>query len=67
VPVVLNVQFGRFRGVVGCVVRVPLCRVRVVRGLFVVALFVMACGFAMMVRRQLMMFRCLVMMLRCLF
>jgi hypothetical protein len=67
VPVVLNVQFCRFLGVMSCMVCVSLCRVRVVSGRFVVAGFVMAGGFPMMYRRVVAVFRRLAMMLRCLF
>lgn len=67
VPVVLNVQFCRFGGVMGCVMRVSLRRVGVMSGYFVVAFLVMTGGFAMVICRVLMVFRCLVMMLRCLF
>jgi hypothetical protein len=43
--------------------QVALRGVRVVRGGFVVALFVVCCLFAMMARRVFVMFRCLMMML----
>jgi hypothetical protein len=62
-----NVQFGCFGGVMGCVMRVPLRRVRVMRGYRVVAFLVMLGGFAMVNRRVLVVLRCLVMMHCCLF
>jgi len=67
VPVVFNVQLGRFFGVMRRVVSVPLRRVRVMSGHRVVAFFVMLGGFAMVKRRVLVVLRCLVMMYCCLF
>ncbi len=64
---VLNVQFGRFGGVMGGVVGVPLRRVRVVSGCLVVTSLMMPGGFAMVLRRLLMVFRCFDMVLCCLF
>ena len=66
VPVVLDVGFSRFCGVVGGVVRVAIRRVRVVSGRLVVACFMMLCRFAMVVCRMLVMLRGLHMMLSCL-
>jgi hypothetical protein len=67
VSVVLGVQFGRFGGVMGCVVRVAMGRVRVVSGSLVVARLMVPGGFAMMLGRSLVVFRCLAMMRGCLF
>jgi hypothetical protein len=67
VPVVLDMQFGRFGGVMGGMMRVPLRRVCMMCGYCVVAFFVMLGGFAMVNRRVLMVLRCLVMMRCCLF
>jgi hypothetical protein len=66
-PVMFNVQLGRFFGVMRCVVRVPLRRVRVMSRYLVVAFLVMLGGFAMVNRRVLEVLRCLVMMHCCLF
>jgi hypothetical protein len=62
-----NVQFGCFGGVMGCVMRVPLRRVRVMRGYRVVAFLVVLGGFAMVNCRVLVVRCCLVMMCCCLF
>jgi hypothetical protein len=67
VPVVFNVQLGRFFGVMRRVVCVSLCRVRVMSGYRVVAFFVMLGGFAMVNRRVIVVLRCLMMMRCCLF
>ena len=67
VPVIFNVQLGRFFGMMRCVMRVSLCRVRVMSSYRVVAFFVMLGGFAMVNRRVLVVLRCLVMMRCCLF
>ena len=67
VPVIFNVQLCRFSGMMRCVMRVPLRRVRMMSGYRVVAFFVMLGGFAMVNRRVLVVLRCLVMMLCCLF
>jgi hypothetical protein len=67
VSVVLNVEFGRFGGVMGCVVGVPLRRVGVVGGCLVVTRLMMPGGFQMVLRRVLVVFRCLNMVLCCLF
>jgi hypothetical protein len=67
VTVVFNMQLGRFGGVMGCVMRVPLRRMRVMSGYCVVAFFVMLGGFAMVNCRVLVVLRCLVMMRCCLF
>ena len=64
--VVLDVQFGGFGGVVGCVVRVSLRGVGVVSGCLVITSLVMPGGFAMVHRRVLVVFRCFVMVLCCL-
>jgi hypothetical protein len=64
---VLGVEFCGFRGVMGCVVRVPLRRVGMVSGCLVVTRLMMPGGFPMVVRRVLMMFCCLTMVLCCLF
>ena len=66
-PVVFNMQLGRFFGVMRCMVRVPLRRMRVMSSYRVVAFFVMLGGFAMVNRRVLVVLRCLVMMRCCLF
>jgi len=63
----LNVQFSRFGGVMVCVVRVAVCRVRVVSGGFVVTCFIMPGGFAMVSGRVVVVLGCLVMVLCCLF
>ena len=62
-----KVQLGRFFGVMRCVVRVPLRRLRVMSRHRVVAFFVMPGGFPMMNRRVLVVRCCLVMMCCCLF
>jgi hypothetical protein len=64
---VLDVQFRGLGGVVGCVVRVSLRRVGVMCGCLVVTRLMMPCGFAMVPRRVLVVFRCFVMVLGCLF
>jgi hypothetical protein len=64
---VLDVQFRRFLGVMGCVVRMPLRCVRMVSGCLMITRLMMPGGFAMVVRRVLMVFRRLEMVLRCLF
>ena len=66
VPVVFNVQFCRFRCVVGGVMRVTIGCVRVVSGGLVVARLVMPGGFTMMGRCVLVVLCGLEMMLRCL-
>jgi hypothetical protein len=65
--VILGMQFGCFRGMIGGVVQVSLCRVRMVSGCLVVAFLVMTGGFAMVLCRKFMVFRCTAMVLRCLF
>ncbi len=67
VPVVLDMQFRRFLCVIGCVVQMSLCRVRVVSGCLMVTLFVMTGGFTMVICRKFVVFRCFAMVLRCLF
>jgi len=62
---VLYVQFRRFGCVVGCVVQVPLRRVGMVSGCFVVTSLIMPRGFAMVLRRVLVVFCCFVMVLCC--
>jgi hypothetical protein len=62
----LDVLLCRFCGVVRGVVQVSLRGVGMVRSHFMVAGFVMRCGFAMMTGRVLVVFRCLLMMFRCL-
>jgi hypothetical protein len=59
----LDVVLRRFRRVMRGMVQVALRGVRVVRGGFVVALFVVCCRFAMVARRVFVVFRCLMMML----
>jgi hypothetical protein len=59
------VMLGRFRGVVGGVVRVALRGVRVVGRHFVFPVFMMRGRFAVVLRREFVMFGCLVMMFRC--
>ena len=58
----LDVVLRRFGRVMRGVVRMPLSRVRVVRGRLVVTLFVMRRRFAVMTRRVFVMFRCLMVM-----
>jgi hypothetical protein len=64
---VLDVQFGRFSGVMGCMVRVATGRVRVMSRALVVARLMMPGGFAMMLRRLLVVLGCPEMVLCCLF
>lgn len=45
---VFDVRLGRFSGMVCGVMKMPLCRVRVMSCCFVVARFVVDCRFAMM-------------------
>jgi hypothetical protein len=61
----LGVQFCGFAGVMRCVLRVTLRRVRVMRGSFVVSSFVLLAGFTMMSSRVLMMLCSLAMVIRC--
>ncbi len=65
--VVPGVQFRRFCCVMRCVVQVSLCRVRVVSGCQMVTSLVVTSGFAMVLSRKFVVFRCLVMVLCCLF
>ena len=67
VPVMLGVRFRRFDGVVLGVVRVAVGGVGMVRGLFVIAGFVMFGGFLVMVSRFFVVFSGLVMMFCCFF
>ena len=55
----------RLRGMVRCVVHVALRGVRVVSRYFVVPLFMMRRRFAVVLRREFVMFGCLVMMFGC--
>ena len=64
---VLNVQFGRFGGVMGCVMRMPLRRVCVVSGCLVVTRLMVPGGFAMVLGRVLVVLCCFDVVLRCLF
>ena len=64
--VMLGVQLGGLRGVVGRVVKVSLRGVGVMCGRFVIIVFVMFSGFAMMLGCLLMMLGCFVMVLGCL-
>lgn len=66
VSMVLDVQLRRFGCVMGGVVRVAICRVRVVSGGLVVTRLVMPGGFTMVGRRVLVMLRGFEMMLCCL-
>jgi hypothetical protein len=66
VPVVLDVRFGRFRCVVGCVMGVTLRGVRMVSGLVVVTRLVMPGGLTMVVRGVFVVLGGFQMMLRCL-
>ena len=56
---------GGFLGVVSSMDVVTVCQVRVVGGQFMIAVFVMFCGFAVMTCSVLVMFRCLLVMVRC--
>ena len=67
VPVVLDVELGRFRRVMSGVMGVPVRRVSVVSRRLVIAGFVVPGGFAMVVCRLLVVLCCLMMMARCLF
>ena len=64
--VVLDVQFRRLPCVMGGVVRVSVCRVRMMGGCLMVTRFVMPCGFPMVGRRVLVVLGGAVMMLCCL-
>jgi hypothetical protein len=66
VSVVLDVQFRCFGGVMGGMVCVALRRVRMVSGGLVVTRLVMPGGFAMVLRRMLVVFGCFDVVLRCL-
>jgi hypothetical protein len=66
-PVVLDVQFGGFGGVMGGVVRVSLRRVRVVSGRLVVPSLVVLSGLVMVLRGVLVVLGRFTMMLCCLF
>jgi hypothetical protein len=62
----LGVRLGRFRGVMRCVMKMPLGGVGVVRGRLVIIGFVVLGGFAMMSGGVFVVFGCLGMMLCCL-
>jgi hypothetical protein len=66
VSMVLDVQFRRLFGVMKCVMGVSLRRVGVVRGGLVVASLVMPGGFAMVLRRLVVVVRCVLVVFRCL-
>jgi hypothetical protein len=58
----LDVQLCRFRRVMGSVVQVALCGMRVMGRQFMVSSFMMFCGFAMMPGRVVVVLGCLMMM-----
>ena len=64
---VLDVQFGRFGCMMGCVMQVSLRQVRVVSGCLVVTSLMKPGGFAMVLSRMLVVLRCFDVMFRCLF
>ena len=64
--VVLDVQFRRFRCVMGGVVGMAVCRVRMMGGCQMVTRLVVPCGFPMMSCRVLVVLGGAEMMLRCL-
>jgi hypothetical protein len=64
-PVMRYVMLCRFRCVVGCVMHVALRGVRVMSRNFVFPVFMVCRCFAVVVRREFVMFGCLVMMLCC--
>jgi hypothetical protein len=63
----LHMELGRLRSMMRGVVQMPLRRVGVVRGRFVIARFVMLGGLAMMMGRVFVVLSRFLMMLRCLF
>ena len=63
---VLDVQLRRFGCVMGGVVRVSVCRVRMMGGCLMVTRFVMPCGFTMVGCRVLVVLGGFEMVLRCL-
>jgi hypothetical protein len=65
--VVLDVRLCRFRGVMRCVLQVPVCGMRVMRRRQMIVGLVVFRGFAMVPRRVLVVLRCLVVMFNCLF
>ena len=64
---VLDVQHCCFTGVMGCVMCVSIRRVRMVSGCLVVHGLMMPSGFAMVLRRVLVVLRCFDVVLCCLF
>jgi hypothetical protein len=65
--VVLHVRLCRFRGVMRCVLQVPVCGMRVVRRRQMIVGLVMFRGFAMVPGRVLVVLRCCMVVLDCLF
>lgn len=65
--VMFHVRLCGLRSMVGGVVQMPLCGMRVMGGELVVSRFMVLRGFAMMSSRLFVVFSCRLMMLRCLF
>jgi hypothetical protein len=63
----LNVMLGGMLGVLGGVNGVTVCQLGVVGGRLVIATLMMSCGFVVMARSVLVMFRCLGVMVCCFF
>jgi hypothetical protein len=63
----LYMQLRRFRSMMGGMVGVPAGAVCVMGGCFVIAIFVMLCCLAMVLRRMVEVLCCLMVMLRCFF
>jgi hypothetical protein len=67
VSVMLYVQFGCLFGMMTRMMGMPAGGVRVVRRRLVIAVFVVLCRFAVMLRRMVVVLSCVMMMLRCFF